>query len=361
MNRPLLSIAAPHVVAGGLRHTVLCAFALLLAGTAFGAPQNNAYVSAYGAEDTQTGPADVFAGASKAGSPGSSAARASAGLGSIGGWSSFTGCQTEFPLFQQICNAANSQSSFSDVITIVSDAPFETPVVVQGTYSVNGRVDGTGAYGYGCSFDFDALHFAGPSASTGGLTAMDVSQAISGGGTQSVTVAAGHGYPVSGQLSLGAGDRACDGGSQYCDVSTYSWSMTLWMSGSLQLSVPTLPAGATYVHLIGSGGHDWGQATTAVPGVTASVEGLSTIRPNPSSGTTHVDLTLVRPLSVDVGVFDLAGRRVATLTHGALEAGQHELAWDGRDVGGAPAPAGMYLVRARGEGFESTRRVLRVR
>lgn len=32
-----------------------------------------------------------------------------------------------------------------------------------------------------------------------------------------------------------------------------------------------------------------------------------------------------------------------------------------RDDRGAPARAGIYLVRARGEGFESTRRLLRVR
>jgi hypothetical protein len=41
-------------------------------------------------------------------------------------------------------------------------------------------------------------------------------------------------------------------------------------------------------------------------------------------------------------VFDVTGRRVATLFHGTLEAGTHVATWDGRGAGGRLAPTGVY-------------------
>lgn len=61
-----------------------------------------------------------------------------------------------------------------------------------------------------------------------------------------------------------------------------------------------------------------------------------------------------------VEVFDVAGRRVATLARGAFKAGRHTLSWDGATDGGS-AGAGLYFVRARWEGFEAVRRIVRAR
>ena len=50
---------------------------------------------------------------------------------------------------------------------------------------------------------------------------------------------------------------------------------------------------------------------------------------------------------VDVSVFDLAGRRVATLARGRFGPGAHVVPWDGRGADGSGARAGMYFVRGR--------------
>jgi hypothetical protein len=64
--------------------------------------------------------------------------------------------------------------------------------------------------------------------------------------------------------------------------------------------------------------------------------------PNPFNPSTRIDFTLDRPSRVEIAVFDLAGRRLATLQRSDLEAGEHHVTWDGRIDGGAAAPAGHY-------------------
>ncbi|MGH7725358.1 MAG: FG-GAP-like repeat-containing protein [Candidatus Eiseniibacteriota bacterium] len=84
---------------------------------------------------------------------------------------------------------------------------------------------------------------------------------------------------------------------------------------------------------------------------------LSPGRPNPFRGATTLTFTLPRSGLAEVGVYDVAGRRVRTLLEGAIEAGTHALSWDGLDAGGRRAPAGTYFVRLR---FEDTERVSRI-
>ena len=48
---------------------------------------------------------------------------------------------------------------------------------------------------------------------------------------------------------------------------------------------------------------------------------------------------------VELSVFDLAGRRIATLARGPLPAGSHNARWDGSDAQGVRAPSGVYFAR----------------
>ena len=66
--------------------------------------------------------------------------------------------------------------------------------------------------------------------------------------------------------------------------------------------------------------------------------------PNPANPSVRATFRLAHRERVKVAVFDLAGRRVAALADGELEAGDHDISWDGRADGG-PAPAGAYLLR----------------
>jgi hypothetical protein len=83
-------------------------------------------------------------------------------------------------------------------------------------------------------------------------------------------------------------------------------------------------------------------------------------RPAPSlacAGTT-LRLTLPRGARAEVALFDLAGRRVRTLSDGALAAGAHALVWDGRDAGGRTVAPGVYFARARAGAETAIRRLV---
>lgn len=85
---------------------------------------------------------------------------------------------------------------------------------------------------------------------------------------------------------------------------------------------------------------------------------LSAPRPNPFAGETRVVLTLTRAAEAELAIFDLAGRRVATLHRGPLDAGDHEFTWDGTRSDGSRARGGVYFCRVVGAGASEPRRVI---
>ena len=69
--------------------------------------------------------------------------------------------------------------------------------------------------------------------------------------------------------------------------------------------------------------------------------------PNPFNPETTLRFTLAEPARVTLAVYDVLGRRCRVIDAGLLAAGLHNLAWDGRDEGGADVPSGIYLLRLR--------------
>jgi nitrous oxidase accessory protein NosD len=88
---------------------------------------------------------------------------------------------------------------------------------------------------------------------------------------------------------------------------------------------------------------------------------VSRLFPNPSAGPVSIEWTLESAADVEVRVFDLAGRRVATLASGRFEPGRGSARWDGLQSNGTPAPAGWYVVRVRGGTIDSAHRLLLLR
>jgi hypothetical protein len=91
-----------------------------------------------------------------------------------------------------------------------------------------------------------------------------------------------------------------------------------------------------------------GSANDAAPRTDRVVLG-----PNPTSGRLTVSFAVSRDEDVQASVLDLQGRTVAVLASGPFAAGSHQLVWDGQ----RQAP-GMYFLRLRRGGVESTQRVL---
>ncbi len=83
--------------------------------------------------------------------------------------------------------------------------------------------------------------------------------------------------------------------------------------------------------------------------------------PSPTSGATHLTLSLERASFVRVEVLDAGGRRVATVQDGALPAGRHSLRWDGREASGVRAAPGLYWVRASDASRHLSRKVVLLR
>jgi flagellar hook assembly protein FlgD len=77
----------------------------------------------------------------------------------------------------------------------------------------------------------------------------------------------------------------------------------------------------------------------------AAVNALSAARPNPFHGETTLDYTLAKETVVDLGVYDLLGRRVRTLVSGTRPPGTSNARWDGMGDDGRRASAGVYFVR----------------
>lgn len=88
---------------------------------------------------------------------------------------------------------------------------------------------------------------------------------------------------------------------------------------------------------------------------------LSPILPTPSRGEARISFGLPRAERVTLEVLDLAGRRVAILHEGTLEAGRHQRVWRGERASGGPASAGLYLARLRTVEGERVRRVVWIR
>ncbi len=100
-----------------------------------------------------------------------------------------------------------------------------------------------------------------------------------------------------------------------------------------------------------------GLGVDGVAGLPARFD-LGPPRPNPTARGVAVSLALATGGETRVTVHDIQGRSVATLLDRWLDAGRHEVAWDGRDPTGRRATSGVYLIRAAQAGSRATRKVL---
>jgi hypothetical protein len=81
--------------------------------------------------------------------------------------------------------------------------------------------------------------------------------------------------------------------------------------------------------------------------------GLS-ISANPVSGSALIRFNLAQPGTVELTVFDMAGRSVSTLASGEFAAGSHTVSWDVES-----SPAGVYVVRLVSGAITETLRAVR--
>ncbi len=80
--------------------------------------------------------------------------------------------------------------------------------------------------------------------------------------------------------------------------------------------------------------------------------------PNPFNPSTTITFSVPYRMKLELAVFDVQGRRVATLLNKELPAGTHVLQWHSQNATGLPLSSGIYFLRLLGDNFVQTRRLI---
>jgi hypothetical protein len=153
------------------------------------------------------------------------------------------------------------------------------------------------------------------------------------------TLDPGNGYALTNFLSLDMTSIPADWGGSYIvieiDASLDGQILQIGFSNTASYYDPS---GVYYDNVIWTENY-----TSGVPnGAIALGATLGQNYPNPFNPLTRIDFALEAAGSVDITVFDIAGRRVANLQHGELGVGDHFVTWNGMTDSGQPAAAGQY-------------------
>jgi len=83
--------------------------------------------------------------------------------------------------------------------------------------------------------------------------------------------------------------------------------------------------------------------------------------PNPFNPRTEIRFALAQDGPARLAIHDAAGRQLRLLADGRMEAGAHQIGWDGRDGEGLEMPSGLYLARLSGPGIALSHKMLLLR
>jgi flagellar hook assembly protein FlgD len=80
--------------------------------------------------------------------------------------------------------------------------------------------------------------------------------------------------------------------------------------------------------------------------------------PNPFNPATKIRFSLPASSHVKLDVYDIKGRKVATLVDGYRAAGNHTVIWEGRDSAGNLVASGIYFYRIEAGDLTGTKKML---
>jgi hypothetical protein len=94
---------------------------------------------------------------------------------------------------------------------------------------------------------------------------------------------------------------------------------------------------------------------------TPKVFSLGQNYPNPFNPVTRFNVGIPKTAEVNIRIYDLLGRRIATILNGDQNPGYRTVEWDGKDSRGQEVPTGIYFVRMSSDEFSATQKVLLMR
>ncbi|MFZ0389089.1 MAG: T9SS type A sorting domain-containing protein, partial [Calditrichia bacterium] len=83
--------------------------------------------------------------------------------------------------------------------------------------------------------------------------------------------------------------------------------------------------------------------------------------PNPFNTTTRFGFYLAQQNQVEFSIFDLNGRRIRLLNDRVLDAGYHEIFWDGHNNSGQTVASGTYLYRLKAGNFVQVKKMVLIK
>ncbi len=96
---------------------------------------------------------------------------------------------------------------------------------------------------------------------------------------------------------------------------------------------------------------------SAAKGSVPSSYSLNQNYPNPFNPSTEIAFALPQSGHVSLTVYNVLGQSVKTLIDGTLEAGTHQVTWDGTDSHGSVTASGIYFYRIQADNFVATKKM----
>ncbi len=100
--------------------------------------------------------------------------------------------------------------------------------------------------------------------------------------------------------------------------------------------------------------------TLPAAGTTELVTALGDNYPNPFTQETTIPFTLAEESHVDLAIYDILGKRVATLVNSRLLPGSHTISWDGSNHNQEKVKPGIYFCRFSTNGAVMVKRIERI-
>ena len=151
------------------------------------------------------------------------------------------------------------------------------------------------------------------------------------------------------EFDIGTVSPQRDKGSDYYFVE--------WSDGGTMVHTATVPHFIDEVFTATFSDIPTGDETDPLP----LVNSLHQNHPNPFNPVTTISFSLRERGRALLAVYDVAGRLVRVLADGVMDAGPHEVAWDGRDREGRAVASGVYFYRLETGAFMETKKMVLLR
>ena len=83
--------------------------------------------------------------------------------------------------------------------------------------------------------------------------------------------------------------------------------------------------------------------------------------PNPFNPSTTISFDLPSKSGVTLSIFNITGRRVATIVERELPAGHYKFRWNGLDNAGHETASGIYFFKLESENFKAVKKMVLLR